>query len=98
MSDHINASDEFLSDSEKVKLLTDMCERAYHKNETMKIDIVKMHLEEDVANKELRLVLTSDTGKEWVVSHQSMCMEGGGMAVIVEKEKCWYFDEKNKIK
>lgn len=62
----------------------------------MKIEIKKMHIENDVVNNEPRLILTGDDGIEYVMSHKSICMEGGGMTVIRKKQEDWYFDPKNK--
>lgn len=64
----------------------------------MKIKIDSLHIENDVVNNEPRLILTTEDGTEYVMSHESVCMEGGGRTVIRKKSEDWYFDEKNKKK
>jgi len=62
----------------------------------MKTEIKKLHIENDVVNNEPKLILTDETGKEWVMSSRTVCSEGGSIPVIIAKENDWYFDDKNK--
>lgn len=62
----------------------------------MKIKIVSTHIENNIVNNYPTLVHTDETGEEWVMSHQSLSNDGGGISQLVKKKDCWYFDPKNK--
>lgn len=57
--------------------------------------ISHFHLEKDLVNKDLRLIMTDYNGEEWVLSHRTMCNDGGGMAFIENKKDSWYFKPKD---
>jgi hypothetical protein len=54
-----------------------------------------MYLEKDI-NNDPRLIMKDELGKEWVMSSENT--SHGFISIIKEKEKCFYFDEKNRIK
>ena len=54
-----------------------------------------IYLEKDI-NNQPRMVLKDELGNEWSVSSETG--SNGYMQVIVPKEKCWFFDEKNRYK
>jgi hypothetical protein len=64
--------------------------------EITKIPVASLHIENDVVNNSPRIIMTDNNGEEWVLSHQTVCHEGGGMAVIEKKKDCWYFKPKIK--
>lgn len=64
----------------------------------MKIKILHTHIENNLVNNAPTLVYTDQGGEEWVMSHQSLSNDGGGMSTLVKKKDCWYFDPKNKQK
>ena len=61
-------------------------------------EVKKIHIENDIVNNKPTLVFTDETGKEWALTHRSICYEGGGTAEISPKESNWYFQKKNKPK
>lgn len=62
----------------------------------MKLKIVSQHIENNLVNNQPTLVYIDETGKEWVMSHKSLCNEGGGISELIKKKDCWYFNDKNK--
>jgi hypothetical protein len=54
-----------------------------------------IYLEKDI-NNEPRMILKDETGEEWVMSQESTAY--GFRSLIEKKDKCWYFDEKNRTK
>lgn len=61
-----------------------------------KIKIVEFHLERELVNKELRLIMTDENGEEYVLSEFSVCSDGGARQRICKKTDDWYFQEENK--
>lgn len=63
-----------------------------------KIKIKKIHLERELVNNQLRLVMTDENNEEYVLSERTVCSEGGQSQLICKKSEDWYFDIKNKTK
>lgn len=63
-----------------------------------KIKITGFHLEREFVNNNLRLIMTDETGEEYVLSEYSACPEGGARQRICKKSEDWYFQEENKRK
>lgn len=61
------------------------------------IEIIKTHIENDIANNSPTLVFTDANGVEWVNEQQASC-HGGFITNFVQKEKSWYFNLENKGK
>ena len=54
-----------------------------------------IYLEKDI-NNDPRLIMKDELGKEWVMSSENT--SHGFISKIEEKSKCFYFDEKNRVK
>lgn len=63
-----------------------------------KIKITEFHLERELVNNQLRLIMTDETGEEYVLSERTVCSEGGQSQIIVKKSEDWYFNPENKVK
>ena len=63
-----------------------------------KIKITVFHLEREFVNNNLRLIMTSENGEEYVLSEYSACPEVGARQKICKKSEDWYFQEENKRK
>ena len=63
-------------------------------NPNLKIEITKMHLEPDTVNGSLKLILTDDSGDQWVLTEETG--QYGYINTIKRKSDDWYFNEKNK--
>ena len=63
-----------------------------------KIKIVEFHLERELVNNQLRLIMTDEKGEEYVLSERTSCSEGGQSQHICKKSEDWYFQEENKRK
>lgn len=63
-----------------------------------KIKISGFHLERELVNNQLRLIMTDENGEEYVLSERTVCAEGGQSQLICKKSEDWYFKPENKLK
>jgi len=65
----------------------------------MKTKIKELYLETDI-NNEPRLIIIDENDKEWAVSETTSSAPSGAAFIteIVAKDKCFYFNEKNRSK
>lgn len=63
-----------------------------------KIKITGFHLEKELVNNELRLIMTDESGEEYVLTQRTACSEGAQSQFICKKSEDWYFNAKNKSK
>jgi len=63
-----------------------------------KIKITGFHLERELVNNQLRLIMTDENGEEYVLSERTACSEGGQSQIICKKSEDWYFNPENKLK
>ena len=62
------------------------------------LEVVALHLEPELVNGQLRLIMTTADGEKYVLSERTICPEGGQGQLICKKAEDWFFNPANKPK
>ena len=62
------------------------------------LEVVALHLEPELVNGQLRLIMTTADGEKYVLSERTICPEGGQGQLICKKAEYWFFNPANKPK